>query len=407
MNIWIFNHYAIAPGSSGGTRHFDLAKELVKHHYQVTIFASSFDHLTRTEKYIHEPRVYSREEEYEGVKFVWIKTFPYQRNDWRRVLNMLSYTIRAYRIARKRKEKPDVIIGSLMHPFAALLGYILAKQKGSKFYFEERDLWPQSLIDLGKVSPKNPVVWFLDKLELFLYKKADKIIVLFDKAADYVEKRGIDRNKVLYIPNGVDLHRYNDNEKPLPLEIAEAFNRLKEKFIAVYTGSHGLANNLDAILDAAKILKEKNKEIHFVLVGDGPEKERLVKRKQQEKLTNVTFLPPLPKECIPAILKKANVGLLPLQHSPVFKWGISPNKLFDYMASSLPVIILCDVDGTPVEKSESGAVIRNQYSEKLAEKLLEYVKDQIKLQGMGQRGRAYIEKHHSWQMLSKKIIETL
>jgi glycosyltransferase involved in cell wall biosynthesis len=406
MNVWIFNHYAISPGSSGGTRHYDLARELVKQGHCVTIFASSFDHQTRKEKYILDSNNKWKEERFNGVDFVWIKTIPYKKNDWRRVMNMFSYSFRAYNIAKKRNDCPDIILGSLMHPFAPLVAYILSRQFGCSFYFEERDLWPQSLIDLGKVSERNPVVRLLSRMEMFFYKKSDRIIVLFDKAVEYVKQRGINKDKIVFIPNGVDLSRYDNDSKSLPDNFENIFHKLKGKFIAIYTGAHGLANNLDIILDVAHSLKGSN--IHFLLVGDGPEKERLMSRKEQERLDNVSFMPPIPKEYIPSLLKKVNVGLLPLQNSPVFKWGISPNKLYDYMASSLPVILLCNLENTPVEKARAGFVIKEKFKESLAEKLLRLANEEKdQLTKMGQNARTYVEQYHSWAFLSKKLIDVM
>ncbi|WP_284643843.1 glycosyltransferase family 4 protein [Paenibacillus silviterrae] len=409
MKIWIFNHYAIAPGTSGITRHYDLAKELVKLGCEVTIFASSFDHQTRKEIHIQDDNTKALFENYSGVRFVWIKTPSYIKNDIKRVNNMIVYTLGAYREAMKIKEKPDICIGSLMHPLAALLGYYVADKKKCLFFFEERDLWPQSLIDLGKVSAKSPLVWLLGKLEMFLYNKSDKIIILFDKARGYIESKGIDSEKIIYLPNGADLQRYDsDEKKELPSEVESALTTHKDKFLAIYTGTLGVANNLDAVLDAASVLKEENREnIHFLLIGNGAEKERLQKRKEKESLNNVTFLNPVSKEFIPIILDRVNVGLLPLEDSPIFKWGISPNKMFDYMAASLPTILLCNLDGTPLEKSGGGTVIKENFVSNLANQLIEYAADKSQTRITGEKARNYVVKHHTWSKLAKEFYQTI
>ncbi|WLR52980.1 glycosyltransferase family 4 protein [Bacillus tianshenii] len=402
MNIWIFNHYAVAPGTNGGTRHYDLAKQLVKRGHNVTIFASSFNHQSRKDLYLEDHSEEFKTTYYDGVRFVWVKSFPYQKNDWRRAYNMVSYTKNAYKIVKQFDEMPDVVIGSLVHPFAAYLGYLVAKKKGCRFYFEERDLWPQTLLDLGKVSERNPLIWVLGKMELFLYEKADRIVVLFNKAPNYVVSRGVKREKVMYLPNGVDLSRYEKQSDEMLPELQQVLGRLDDKFVAVYTGAHGLANNLDTVLDAAKMVKKKDEQIHFLLVGDGPEKARLEKRKVDEGIDNVTFFPPVPKEQIPLILQRVNVGLLPLTDSPVFKWGISPNKMFDYMASSLPVILLCNITESPVELSGGGVVIKENFTENLASSLLEMnATDDAHVKG--QKARQYVESNHSWDVLSKQL----
>jgi glycosyltransferase involved in cell wall biosynthesis len=406
IHVWILNHYATAPGSSGGTRHYDLARELVQRGYRVTICASSFEHITRKEKKTYGSRNYI-EEEYNGIRFIWLKTTPYYRNDWRRVLNILNYTSRAFRTLRRNQDKPDVVIGSLMHPLAAWVGYWLARKYRCKFYFEERDLWPQTLIDLGRMSRYNPAVWLLGQLERFLYRHADRTVVLFDKAVDYVAGKGVNPRKIVHVPNGVDLQQHDLNAENLPEEYRALFAKLDGKFIAVYAGSHGMANHLDAVLDSARITRESNPRIHYLLIGDGQEKARLLQRQKNEGLDNVIFMPPVNKECIPAILRQVDVGLLPLMDSPVFRWGISPNKLYDYMAAALPVILLCNVDGTDIERSGGGCVIRHNFSENMALTLSHFAENDRMVQQLGLSSRAYVERYHAWPVLSEKIVQVL
>ena len=173
MNIWIFNHYAITPDMAGGTRHYDFGKELVKRGHEVTIFASSFHYSQHRELKLTWGEKY-KVERVEGVNFVWIKTFPYQKNDWRRVLNMVSYAWKVYWIGRGIKKldqdinKPDIIIGSSVHLLAVLSAYWLSKHYRAKFIMEVRDLWPQTLVDIGKFKENNPIIKILRIIEKFL-----------------------------------------------------------------------------------------------------------------------------------------------------------------------------------------------------------------------------------------------
>ncbi|WP_067729076.1 glycosyltransferase family 4 protein [Oceanobacillus damuensis] len=400
MNIWIYNHYAVGPNSNGITRHFDLAKYLIKKGHNVTIFASSFNHQALKEEHLKDSSEKYTEKDYEGVKFVWLKTFPYQNNNWRRVINMLNYTIKAYLYGEKRKDNPDIVLGSLAHPLAAYVGYLIAKRKKALFYFEERDLWPQSLIDLGKMSPKNPAIIVLSRLEKYLYKNSQRIILLFDKAINYVESRGITKNKVVYLPNGVDFTRF-DKITELPKDITKKLSDLEDKIIVAYTGTLGLANNIDTVLDAAKLIMNANPQVHFIFVGGGPQKQHLIKRKEKEKIDNVTFFDPLPKEYIPVILKKTNIGLLPLKESPVFKWGISPNKLYDYMAASLPVLLMCDLDDTPVEKYKAGKVFKKEFVHNLVNFLRNVNLEELHI--MGENGYKYVHENHDWELLANNL----
>ena len=171
MNIWIFNHYATAPYHVGGTRHYDLALELVKKGHNVTIIASSFNHFLKQETIEYPGKSYFLKEEINGVQYLWIKTIKYE-GMFKRLLNILDYTRKAHKIAKKmiKDSKPDVIIGSSVHPFAAYIGYKISKKSNSIFYFEERDLWPQTFVDFGKISKNNPITKVLYWFENLLYK---------------------------------------------------------------------------------------------------------------------------------------------------------------------------------------------------------------------------------------------
>lgn len=400
MEIWIFNHYAIGPNSGGGTRHYDLSKYLVKKGHKVKIFASSFDHQTRKEKHLFNSELY-KSEIHDGVEFIWIKTHPYKGNDFNRVLNILSYFKNAKKVSKLVPGNPDLIIGSLVHPLAAYLGYIVSKKKRSLFYFEERDLWPQSLIDLGKFTEKNPVIFLLYKLEKYLYKKADRIIVLFENAKNYVVSKGINEEKVLYIPNGIDMNRLETSNSSLPYELENYFNENKDNNIIVYTGTHGLANNLDVVLDVAKEIKTNTQ---FLFIGDGPNKEKLIQRKVKEKIENVYFADSVNKDLIPTILQKSSVGLLPLKHSPVFKWGISPNKLFDYMSNKLPVILLCDIEDSPLQQADGGFVLKKDFKNELVD-LLNNI-NKYDLESLGDNGYNFVKENHNWEKNSQIIINS-
>ena len=192
MRIWIFNHYATKPDESA-TRHYDFGKELIKKGHKITIFASAFSHYKSKIKYLEPNEKWREEEIVEGLRFIWIRTFPYNKNNWRRFMNMISYSWRAFWIARKLKEKPDVIIGVCVHPFAAYIGYLLSKKKKSRFFFEVTDLWPQILVDMGIFSNRSPVTLSLRVLEKFLYKRAEKIITLWPYAHRYITNLGIPR----------------------------------------------------------------------------------------------------------------------------------------------------------------------------------------------------------------------
>uniref|UniRef100_A0A7C3RWL1 Glycosyltransferase WbuB n=1 Tax=Dictyoglomus thermophilum TaxID=14 RepID=A0A7C3RWL1_DICTH len=396
-NIWIFNHYAITPDLPGGTRHFDFGKELVKRGYNVTIFASSFHYSLLKEIKEYKKNSYIIED-YDGVRFVWIKTFPYSRNDWRRVINMLSYSIRSYKVAKKINiEKPDIIIGSSVHLFAVFIAYLLSKKYKTPFIMEVRDLWPQTLIDMG-VSKWHPFVILLGILEKFLYKKADKIIVLLPKANEYIENLGISPEKIVWIPNGVDLERFNFDIECIDLRID------KKNFVITYTGAIGKANNLDTLLETARILKDNYPEIKFLLVGNGTEKERLIQIAKENNLKNVEFRDPVPKNEIAKIINKSDVLILLVRDSPLYKYGISFNKLFDYLASGKPIIFSSNSINNPVEEAKAGITVPPDNPQALADAIIRLYKiPPEERKRMGDNGKKYVEKYYSMPVLVDRL----
>ncbi|MHB8985532.1 MAG: glycosyltransferase family 4 protein [Eubacteriales bacterium] len=405
--LWILNHYAIGPGESGGTRHFDLARELVKKGWGITIFAASVNHIMRREIHL-QPGEKIKKEVHDGVCFVWLRTPAYYGNDLRRILNIFVYSISVLRAAWNR-ERPEVIIGSSVHLFAVLAAYILSRHYKCRFIFEVRDLWPQTLIDIYKVSEYNPAIWLLRRLEVFLYQKANTIIVLLPKANEYIERFGISKEKIIYIPNGVNLSRYKEDTVRINSQLSNILDSLAGKFVAIYTGSLGFINGLDTLLDAASILRLRgDKQIHFLLVGNGSEKTRLHRRAVDEDLVNVTFIDPVAKDYVPTLLKKANVGILIFQDLPVFKWGVSPNKMFDYMAACLPVLILCGrVHENPVDISGGGVVLPASEAETLVKTILDLVALPGQVAEMGKKARGYVEHVHSMNVLGQRLASVL
>ncbi len=398
MNIWIFNHYAITPNLPGGTRHFDFAKELNKRGYKITIFASSFHYSLLKETKEYNKKLYT-EEVYEGVRFIWIKTFPYKKNDWRRVINMLSYSARVYNIAKKLDiEKPNIIIGSSVHLFAVLSAYFLAKSYKVPFIMEVRDLWPLTLIDMG-VSRWNPFVIILGIIEKFLYKRAKRIITLLPRASDYITSLGIPEDKIVYIPNGVDLDRFYS------IKIQK---ENKQGLTVLYMGAMGKSNNLDIVLKSAEILHKEYPDIKFIFVGDGYEKPNLIKMAEDKKLKNVEFKDPVPKKDTIKIISEVDILILPLRNLNLYKYGMSFNKVFDYLASGKPIIFSSNSFNNPIEEANAGITVPPDDPVELAKAIVKFYEMSDKeRQTMGENGRRYIEKYHAIPTLVDKLVNLM
>lgn len=403
MNLWILNHYAISPDMSGGTRHFDLARELVKKGHMVIIFASGFDHSTRQYLKI-KPEEKMRVEEYDGVRFVWINTIPYYGNNWRRVMNMLSYGWRVIGCSRGLP-KPDAVIGSSMHPFAALAGWGLARRHKAKFIFEVRDLWPQTAVDMGAMKKNSLPAKLLYAWEKFMYNKAEKIIVLLPHAKDYVTSRGVDSAKVVWLPNGVNFERF---DHPVPLEprseVSKVFEQYREKFKVVYTGAHGVSDGLDLVVEAAKLVQEKSENIHFILIGEGTEKSRLKQKAAIFGLANITFCKPIPKQAVPSALLAADCLVFPVRNFNIYSFGISFNKSFDYLASAKPVVMAGNPRNNIVLDANCGISVESENPEALAEAIIEISQlTEQERRKLGRNGRRYVEQFHNIKILAKNL----
>ncbi|MEK3978645.1 glycosyltransferase family 4 protein [Psychrobacillus sp. FSL K6-2836] len=397
MNIWIFNHYVAAPGDFGITRHLDLARELKSKKHNVTIFASSYNHWERKEKKVFPTGEKYLVEYIDGIRFVWVKTKPYNNNGYSRILNILSYWWNLKSVKYNQfNEKPDIVLGSIMHHLAGWVAYKIAKKYKAKFVFEERDLWPESLIHLAGVSRKNPIVKILARYETFMYEKASKIIVLFDKAPEYVKSKGIEEKKIVYLPNGADIKRNNYIKKIDILE--EHIDILKSKTVIGYTGSLSLANNMDRILEIANRMKN-DKEYLFVFVGEGSYKKNLISEVSNKGLNNCLFFPPVSKEDLPSVLAYFDYGIMSLKHSPLYDFGFSLNKLYDYMSADLPIIIDTSIEDNIVKNYNLGISGNNLDDIIFLIKTIE--KEQY--QKMKKNSKAYFLENHDWAVLGNKF----
>ena len=390
--LWI-NHFAVTPSDGGGTRHFELARELTCRNWHVTIAASDF-HL-HTRGYTRRPSAAAREpitEQIDGVDFLWLWAAPYESNNWRRARNWLSFQ-RSLARWHQTESPPDVIIGSSPHLFAALAGYRMARRLRVPFLFEVRDLWPESLLAAG--GSKGPAYLVLGAIARHLYKRAQRVIVVTRGMVQHLEHRGVPHEKLIYLPNGADTETFVPHA------------RSRGPFTLIYAGAHGPANGLDTVLDAAELLNDQ--PIRLLLVGDGPSKSELRAKAERRELANVEFLDPVPKSAMPALLSSADAGLMVLRNAPLFSYGVSPNKLFDYLAAGLPVA--CNVPGevaTLLHRSGAGEQARDSSADALADAIVRIaMRSPRERERMGTSGREWVAREHSRPVLGKRLDRAL
>jgi glycosyltransferase involved in cell wall biosynthesis len=401
--VWILNHYAQEPRGSGGTRHFHLAKYLQGFGWQATIFAASVDHVSGAQRLTKNER--RRLEIFHGVKFLWVKTPVYKNSGVSRIFNMLVYTWQTLRSSTSSTLKPpDIIIGSSVHPFAAMAGALLAKQHKVPFIFEVRDLWPQTLIEMGRLHNDGFLAWILRKLEYWLYSQAARTIVLLPQAWQYIAKLGFSKESVIYIPNGVDLSLYH------PTLITK--NSEKNNFFTLmYFGSHGRANGLEILLLAMQLVQKmpRGKRIRLRLIGDGPLKPSLKEKGRALGLENVEFEAAVPKNQIPALANQADAFIIVVLDLPqLYRYGVSMNKIFDYMAAERPVVIMSGASNNPIDEAKAGLTVPPGQIRELADAIICLASKPLKeRRKMGKRGRSHVEKNYDFKKLAKKLANVL
>jgi glycosyltransferase involved in cell wall biosynthesis len=328
MKILYYHQHFTTPFYGGGTRSYAFAQSLIKKGHTVTIVCGESVKLNL----LHTQKKEITRGDIDGIDVIQIN-LPYSNKNGiaRRTLIFLKFAWIGIGIALK--EDYDLLFATSTPLTAGIPGIIMKLFRKKKFVFEVRDLWP----DLPKaLGMRNPfLLSSMSILEKITYMAADACIGLSPGICEGIARRSPKNKLIRMIPNGCDLDIFKpEEEKYLGIK---GIN--KQDTVAVYAGAHGIANGLDAVLDAAKILKEgKRNDIKIFFIGDGNCKHSLLKKIEKEKLDNCIFLDPMPKMSLRLIVAKSNIGLMVLKNVPAFYYGTSPNKFFDYISSGLPVL---------------------------------------------------------------------
>lgn len=361
MKIWIINNYNSLPEHGQMTRHYNFGKCLKEMGHQPVVFVGSHTHNT-DDQLIEGPEKFKVYQE-EPFPWVLVKTLKYRKNRKKQVLSMFQFylnTKKAVQYTAKHYGRPDAILGSSAHPLAALLAVRLGKKYGCRSVVEIRDLWPESIVVYGIAGPRNPAVIALRWLEKWLYKNADAVIFTMEGAYDYIVRQGWDqevpRSKVFYINNGIDLRAFDYNREHFKVDDPDLDDTETTK--VVYTGSVRRANNLGSLIDLAK--KITDPRLRFLVWGDGDELGYLRQRVEDEKVGNIAFKGRVEKKYIPSIVSRADYNYIDGGENPLFQYGISLNKLFDYFAAKKPVLMWMKTKYNPVDRFACGCVCETE-----------------------------------------------
>ena len=402
MHIVVLNHYAGSPAMGMEYRPYYLGQEWLKKGHKVTIVAATYSHLRTHNKDFKEKIT---RETIDGIEYIWIKTCQYKGNSWGRIRSIFEYLWGLYSLIPVLvKEKPDAVIASSTYPLDNYPAYKLAKKSGAQYLYEVHDLWPLSPMELGGYSKWHPFIMVMQWAEDFAYKHVDKVISIMTNSLEHMSSRGLNRSKFFHIPNGIVL---DEVQSPIPLPADVEAQLPKDKFIVGYCGTFGIANALFNVLNAAALTKDKNPDICYCLVGKGPERENLQKYIRDRQLNNVIIIDSIPKKSVQTMLSRFGIAILSLNDSPLFRFGISPNKLFDYMYSGKPVVQSV-IAGNDIPGDSGCGITCKPDPEEIVKAIMQiYNMDKEQRAAMGVKGREYVLKNHTYSVLAEKFIEAI
>ncbi|MCK9312281.1 MAG: glycosyltransferase family 4 protein [Bacteroidales bacterium] len=399
MKVLYFHQHFTTPKVGGGTRSYEFAEHLIQRGHQVTMICGGdqkrFGLPATKKKNIYRGNV-------DGIDVIQIAIL-YSNSDglMKRTKTFLSFAWKGVKVAMN--EKYDLLFATTTPLTAGIPGIMAKWFRRKRFVFEVRDLWPELPKALGM---KNPVaLWGMSVLEKLSYHVADACIGLSPGIKEGIERRSQKGKKVGMIPNGCDLEIFKPSER----EDIQLKGVCPTDVVAVFTGAHGIANGLDAVLDAAKVLLTKGRsDIKLCFIGDGKLKPSMIQRAKDEDLTNCLFFDPVSKLVLNKIVSSADIGLMVLANVPAFYYGTSPNKFFDYISSGLPVLNnypgwLADI----IEEHNCGVVVEPNNPEVFAEGLIKLADNPELRKECGKNSRKLAEAQFDRNELGEQFVDFL
>jgi glycosyltransferase involved in cell wall biosynthesis len=405
MRILYVNHYAGSPRYGMEYRPYYLAREWVRMGHIVQIVGSSQSHIRSRQPQLAGQ--YRLEETIDGIQYTWFETPKYFGNGIGRVRNMASFVGRLYLESKRiaTSFKPDVVIASSTYPMDIWPAHRIAKLAGARLVFEIHDLWPLTPMELGGMSRRHPFIMLIQAAEDYAYRHADTVVSMLPKVHDYVASRGMPGDRVHIVPNGVDPGEWAADSPALPANVEVTLSAIRDEgnYVVGYAGTHGVSNSLHTLLDAAAIMRDE--KVAFVLVGDGPEKAGLQRRAEAEQLQNVYFIDPIAKEQIPPLLECFDIAYIGWQRQSLYRFGIAPNKLMDYMMAARPVLHAVEAGNDPVGEAGCGLTVAPEDPVDAVQGIRHLLALSLgERQTMGLCGKRFVMDNHTYPILSERFL---
>ena len=405
MNILYIFHYAGSPKYGMSFRPYYMSREWVRMGHNVTIIAASYSHLRQVQPEVEND---FDEEMVDGIRYIWLKT-PEYGGSLARIKNIACFVGKLLKYKKRiaKQYKPDLVIASSTYPLDNIPAHKIAKIAGAKHVYEAHDIWPLSPMVIGGYSKYHPFIQVMQYGENYACQKADKVISLLWNSEEHYKECGLKPGNFACVPNGFSKDEWSEEaaNQPLPEEHQKAFDGLKGNVIVGFAGGFAASGALDTLINAAAILKGRN-DIHFVLVGKGPEKEHIGQLVADKALANVTILPAVAKKLIPAINARFDIAYMGGVHSILHKFGTSYNKMTDSMLSGKPIIQAVDEPGCVAERVGCGIQVEAENPQLVAEAVIKLVsmpvEDRI---AMGKKGNVYAKENLEWGTLASDFLK--
>lgn len=403
MNILLVNHYAGNPELGMEFRPYYLAREWVRSGHRVLIAGGTYSHLRKKQPLPGEETI-------GGVAYRWLWTPTYNGNGVLRFLSMLCFVAQLFLHGRLwRRFKPDAVIASSTYTLDNWPCHRIAKRLHARYIYEIHDLWPLSPMELGGMRATHPFIRIMQWGEDYAYRHADKAVSVLPCVHEHVKEHGLPLAKLALVPNGIVEEEWRmENLEALPEAHRQLLEKLKaeHKFILGYAGGHAVSNALSYLLDAMALLEDR-KDIALVLVGDGTEKKKLIQQAAALPC-GIYFLPPVSKRSLPNLLACFDVAVLSWMRCPVYRFGVSPNKIFDYMMAGKPIIMAIEAGNDLIADADCGWRVEPEYPEALAQAMRAAAAcGPEQLARLGQNGLRYVRANHTYRQLAQAFIQAI
>ena len=401
MHIIFLTHYFYPEGNAPASRTFDNCKRWVAKGHKVTV-VTGVPNVPDGIIYEGYKNRFFQWEKMNGISVlrVWTYIAP-NKGFFKRVLNYLSFMISSL-LGIILIKKGDLVIATSPQFFCGVAGFIFSELKKLPFILEVRDIWPESIIATEALKSRR-LIKILEHIELFLYRHSKKIVVVTESFKKIISNKGIQRDKIFIVKNGADLTLFCPQDREN--EVRKKFN-LHGKFVISYIGTIGMAHALNQVLYVARGLYDR-KDIIFLLVGSGAERNILIREKENKQLDNIIFIEKQFRYLIPSFYAASDICLVTLKNTPLFKTVI-PSKIFEIMAMAKPIILGVDGEAREIiEKSKSGLFVEPENHIELKKAILRLYNNPESAQKLGRNGRRFVEKYFDRDKLANDYLEIL